>query len=745
MADIKFNFDFDNLEEGKKFLAELKKASESIAKNIAKVGKITDDDATKAKKLATEALKVENAYKRTQLQAQKVAQSQERINQKQVEGKGIIGSLEAEVRRLRSAYKSAQTEAGKNTARKELERVNKELQKAKGTTATWGKALGSFQFKFNALGNIAANVLSKMSQGAKEFARDAIKMASEADGVRIAFQKLNKPSLLDDLIKATRGTVNNLDLMKRAVQANNFKIPLDQLATYFAFATNRAIETGESVDYLVESIITGIGRKSVLVMDNLGISAVELQQETKRVGDFGQAAGNIIQKEMGKAGEVMDTVATSASQLAAEWDNLKVTTGELLTKFLRPGLVELNKTLDKMGILNEDSDEGAKRFAKISEELKDLSKEEKITEISRLLEENNQIWDQQIELYKQAEKVIEEGSRKERKAAKDSIEITSEKLGVQRDLVRLLEEYYESLLKVEKKTQETFDITNIKPIVDIELNDLDEARLSDWVRKNDIGAYQNEQLEDNADERLKILQKQWKEEADQFAEKERDKAKLAEEIANKQDAIEKLKQKAQQETFNKIKGFASSLSALTEANKQKELSAAGDNAEKRLAIEKEYQKKQQAIAISEALIGGSVAAVNALKLLPNPLAFVLAGLAATQTAIEIATIKSQKFAKGGWIDGKPHSEGGTIIEAEKGEFVINRRSSSKYPRLIEGINEDNQLKILSSLRMDKAVQTNHDPYNRKIYEALVNKAVYGETNDFYIIEKGNQKLMIKKK
>jgi hypothetical protein len=51
--------------------------------------------------------------------------------------------------------------------------------------------------------------------------------------------------------------------MQGAVKASNFKIPLDQLASYFAFATKRARETGESVSDLVQNIVEGIGSKSI--------------------------------------------------------------------------------------------------------------------------------------------------------------------------------------------------------------------------------------------------------------------------------------------------------------------------------------------------------------------------------------------------------------------------------------------------------------------------------------------------
>lgn len=176
------------------------------------------------------------------------------------------------------------------------------------------------------------------------FVGEGIKLAASMQGVEAAFKSLNQPNLLQNLRNATRGTVTDLQLMQKAVQARNFKIPLEQLATYFEFATKRAIQTGESVDYLVDSIITGIGRKSVLVMDNLGISAVALQDEVKKVGDFGAAAGNIIQRELTAMGDVTDTAATSISQLATAWKELKTQVGEFV---LKSGLTDLLNALTR--------------------------------------------------------------------------------------------------------------------------------------------------------------------------------------------------------------------------------------------------------------------------------------------------------------------------------------------------------------------------------------------------------------
>lgn len=160
-----------------------------------------------------------------------------------------------------------------------------------------------------------------------QFTKEAYKLAGQAQGVYNAFSRLNRPGLLNDLKEATRGTTDELQLMQTAVRANNFKIPLDQLATYLRFATDRAIETGESVDYLVNSLVLGIGRKSPLILDNLSISTVRLREELAKTGDMAKAVGNIIEEEMKKGGDAIETSAVKVQRLSAAWKDLKTAYG----------------------------------------------------------------------------------------------------------------------------------------------------------------------------------------------------------------------------------------------------------------------------------------------------------------------------------------------------------------------------------------------------------------------------------
>lgn len=205
---------------------------------------------------------------------------------------------------------------------RDLKRLDGKMERAsQNTERSWGKA-------FTRISTLAAGAFSVSIVA--NYAKEAVALAGKLEGVEAAYKRLNNPQLLSKLRYATRGTVSDLELMQQAVRAQNFKVPLDQLATYFEFATKRAAQTGESVDYLVNSIIDGIGRKSTLVLDNLGISATELQDEIQKTGDFGAAAGNIIQRELEKAGDVALTTAQKTAQLNAELENQKAIIGKQL-------------------------------------------------------------------------------------------------------------------------------------------------------------------------------------------------------------------------------------------------------------------------------------------------------------------------------------------------------------------------------------------------------------------------------
>lgn len=153
-------------------------------------------------------------------------------------------------------------------------------------------------------------------------------MAKSAQGIDAAFNRIADKDYLKSLRTATKGLVNDMELMKAAVRAENFNIPLSQLGRLLEFAQQRAKDTGESVDYLVNSIVTGIGRKSPLILDNLGISAIKLNEEFKKTGDFTSAVAVIVEEEMSKVGKAVDTATEAATRKKVAWENLQLELGK---------------------------------------------------------------------------------------------------------------------------------------------------------------------------------------------------------------------------------------------------------------------------------------------------------------------------------------------------------------------------------------------------------------------------------
>ena len=191
--------------------------------------------------------------------------------------------------------------------------------------------------------NIGKNMSMYVTAPLVALAVQSTKAFTELEGVKTAFDRLNKPGLLENLQSSTKNTVSNLELMKAAVRAENFKIPLNELGTLLEFAQRRAKDTGESVDYLVNSIVMGIGRKSPLILDNLGISAISLKDKlggvsaaSASIGDVTQAVGQIAREELAKMGEDVVTFGEQLDQLQASYQNLSAEIGGIIAKSIKP-------------------------------------------------------------------------------------------------------------------------------------------------------------------------------------------------------------------------------------------------------------------------------------------------------------------------------------------------------------------------------------------------------------------------
>jgi len=163
-------------------------------------------------------------------------------------------------------------------------------------------------------------------------------------------------------------------------------------------------------------------------------------------------------------------------------------------------------------------------------------------------------------------------------------------------------------------------------------------------------------------------------------------------IQNRQDSIDNLNEELQNATGLQKKFLQQQLKqekdALDKETKAKE------------KAQKEQAETQKGIAIAQALINGAlgVTGIWAGTISGNPVidavikAVLTAALVVT-TATQVAAISSQKFAKGGLLEGNSHANGGipaTVggrnVELEGGEAVINKRSTSMFMRELSAMN-----------------------------------------------------------
>ena len=191
-----------------------------------------------------------------------------------------------------------------------------------------------------------------------------------------------------------------------------------------------------------------------------------------------------------------------------------------------------------------------------------------------------------------------------------------------------------------------------------------------------------------------------------------------------------------------IGGGITAVGDLYEAQKQRELSAAGDNAKKREEIERKYHRKQQALAIAQAVINGAVA-VTKVGAQSGILSFLTVPLIIAQTLAQVALIASQKFAKGGFTGrGRQKDDTGERVAGvvHENEFVLNKKTTKKYRPLIEAIHRDDKSAIVRAINggpradvWNKAneLMARQDPFTEKMYNLMK------ETPVMYIDSSGN--------
>jgi len=316
----------------------------------------------------------------------RIAETRKEISQIDAAERKAIGSIAektAKLTQLKQRYDQL-SEAQRNNInvggkiRKEYQDLSKEVNKL--NTSLSGTRSDGVGALFSSIQGIAGVMgIAFGTQQLVSFGKELFSIAQRAEGVELAFARIGDPTALDRLRVATKGTVSDLDLMTQAVRADKFRIPMDVLAKGLEFARRRANETGQSIDYLTESFVNGLGRQSKLILDNLGISTRELSEEIEKTGNFMKAVSNIMDKDLSRGGQVIDMLSDKTDRLASRWENVKKKISDVMRAWFYTGaggaspegiekqVIALNKAYE--GFDNRNSEQQKKVINQLQTEL----------------------------------------------------------------------------------------------------------------------------------------------------------------------------------------------------------------------------------------------------------------------------------------------------------------------------------------------------------------------------------------
>jgi hypothetical protein len=403
-------------------------------------------------------------------------------------------------------------------------------------------------------------------------------------------------------------------------------------------------------------------------------------------------------------------------------------------ELIRKGLSdETNLRLDALTARNKVQKQFEIEFRKdiqtLDEAFNALSSEDKISQNSKYQAERKKLQDRVNKDFALAEKVYNQEIADINKAAADaklkkqqevSKKVVGNKKTESKDLIkeeerRLREEIAANQIALESSTSIDDQAFYFKKITELKK---DQVRLTGDLTDSEL-ILKNEQFDKEYDAFVRMLvDKKYAQDdyydadLEAWAAAEQAKLDAAKEAADKKAAYDKEKIKAYTDlaissaqtisdtifTINQQNRDAETASILESLSMRKDAELANKELTdaQRLQIEERYAQQEAEIktraweaqkqaATMQAIINGALTIGNILATVPggplNPATIASLAAAAIATGAQIAIIQNAqppKFADGGMVGGQLHSSGGTLIEAERGEYVINRQSTSDY-------------------------------------------------------------------
>ncbi len=246
---------------------------------------------------------------------------------------------------------------------------------------------------------VSIRVATLAMQKAFEFA----KLSARAENVERAFINLAREAgtaatvMLKSMREATAGTISDFELMQKFNEASLLGLPLDQFDKMLVIARGAAQATGQSMQLMLTSIVTGIGRQSKLMLDNLGIlismetanrkyaDALGIQAsaltEVQRKQAFANEAIRIGTENLRKAGGVVDTDIDVFDRFSVAIEDLTLAVGNLVKDETVGLLAFLTKQINLTAEAFEALESPTFKINRLAKELERLEKTQALAKI----------------------------------------------------------------------------------------------------------------------------------------------------------------------------------------------------------------------------------------------------------------------------------------------------------------------------------------------------------------------------
>lgn len=252
-------------------------------------------------------------------------------------------------------------------AKDEASRALSGVEKALDGIGTKGASLGGV---LKGVGTAAGIGLAAIGTAAAAAGGALAKLALDAmpvEGIAQAFDGITDSAdeMLAALRKGSLGMVSDIDLMKNYNLAAQLvgQTFADQLPDAMGYLTKVSAATGTSMDYMIDSLVRGVGRLSPMILDNLGISLNLADAYAEYAATVGKSTDELTKAEqqtavMNKAmvllaentaemPDIMGTAAQGWAALRVQFQNAKMDIGRALLPALQDVMAAIQPLVDR--------------------------------------------------------------------------------------------------------------------------------------------------------------------------------------------------------------------------------------------------------------------------------------------------------------------------------------------------------------------------------------------------------------